>query len=206
MRCHSHEVQRDQTTRDRSTTLPQPASMAAELQQFLVDLKLEQYFLPCLRAGIRNWEAFMDITESEFDALNMNLGHRRKIQRAIARRKFWPNHRPLPTPAELRQHMQYLRRISRGIPPEQLEESYYSLRSSTQSPCSRSTTCSDGSDSRSLSTLEKSSMIRLYVTDLLQSRDDFFHRVCSNALACHNETALADVNKNRNPQPKSLGI
>jgi hypothetical protein len=180
--------------------------MAAELQQFLVDLNLERYFLPCLPAGIQNWEAFMDITESEFDALNMNLGHRRKIQRAIARRKFWPDHRPLPTSAELRQHMQCLRGIPREIFPEQLEESYYSIRGSTQSPYSCSTTCSDGSDSRSLSTLEKSSMIRLYVADLLKSRDDCFHRVCSNALACHNGTALADANKSRNPQRKSFGI
>jgi hypothetical protein len=180
--------------------------MAAELHQFIAELNLEQYFLPCLHAGILNWEAFIDITESEFTALNMRLGHRRKIQRAIARRKLWPDHRPLPSPAELRQHMQYLRRISRGVAPELLEESYYSLRSSTQSPWSQSTSCSNESDSRSLSTLEKNSMIRFYVADLLQSRDDFFHRVRANALTRHLETALADGNRSRSPQPTGFGI
>lgn len=43
------------------------------------------------------------MTESDFDALNIRLGDRRKLQREIARRQFWPENSPLPTPDELRE-------------------------------------------------------------------------------------------------------
>ena len=72
--------------------------MAAELQQFLVDLNLERYFPPCLPAGIQNWEAFMDITESEFDALNMNLGVGSAVQASLRIRQIsltGPFHSPI---------------------------------------------------------------------------------------------------------------
>ena len=42
------------------------------------------------------------VTESGFDALNIRLGDRRKLQREIARRQLWPENSPLPTPDELR--------------------------------------------------------------------------------------------------------
>jgi hypothetical protein len=43
------------------------------------------------------------VAESDFDALDIRLGDRRKLQREIARRQFWPENSPLPTPDELRQ-------------------------------------------------------------------------------------------------------
>jgi hypothetical protein len=147
-------------------------SMAAELQQFLVTLDLEQHFLPCLQAGIQTWEAFINVTEPEFDALHIRRGHRRRIQREIARRRLWPDSRPLPTSAEqLRQYTQDLRRMSRGIGSEHIEESFYALRSFTQSPWS-STSSSTESEARSvLSTHEKSKTIRQHVADLLRPRE-----------------------------------
>ncbi|PMD40548.1 hypothetical protein L207DRAFT_341045 [Hyaloscypha variabilis F] len=146
--------------------------MAAELQQFLATLDLEQYFLPCLQAGIQTWEAFINVTEPEFNALHIRRGHRRRIQREIARRRLWPDSRPLPTSAEqLRQHTQDLRRMSRGIGSEHIEESFYALRSFTQSPWS-STSSSTESEARSvLSTHEKSKTIRQHVADLVRPRE-----------------------------------
>jgi len=42
------------------------------------------------------------VTESDFEALNIRLGDRRKLQREIARRQLWPENSPLPTSDELR--------------------------------------------------------------------------------------------------------
>lgn len=44
------------------------------------------------------------MAESDFDALDIRLGDRRKLQREIARRQLWPDGSPLPTPDELREH------------------------------------------------------------------------------------------------------
>ena len=43
------------------------------------------------------------MTESNFNALNIRLGDRRKLQRELARRQLWPENSPLPNnPDELR--------------------------------------------------------------------------------------------------------
>jgi len=155
-----------------------PTSMAAELQHFLTGLDLAQYFLPCLQHGIQTWEAFINTTEAEYDTLDIRRGHRRRIQREIARRKAWPDNRPLPTTAEeLRQHTQGLRRISRGIGPEHIEQDYYAIRSST-SPWSPSTSSSTESDAKSDLLIRENSMrIRQYAADLLRPRDAVFSSV-----------------------------
>ena len=44
------------------------------------------------------------MTESDFDALEIRLGDRRKLQREIARRQSWPANSPLPTSDELREY------------------------------------------------------------------------------------------------------
>ncbi|KAH9204029.1 hypothetical protein DL95DRAFT_398847, partial [Leptodontidium sp. 2 PMI_412] len=121
--------------------------MAAELRQILVELGLGQYFPNCLRAGFRNWESLSYITEVQLAAINFRLGHRRKLQREIARRQLqWPDHRPLPTALDLQQQLQSSYRNPLRAYPELLEESYYSLASTPQSPWSRETCSSDDTD------------------------------------------------------------
>ena len=48
------------------------------------------------------------MAESDFDALDIRLGDRRKLQRGIARRQLWPEDSPLPTPDELREYKFHL--------------------------------------------------------------------------------------------------
>jgi hypothetical protein len=99
--------------------------MAAALRQILMELGLEQYFPNCLRAGFHNWESLSHITEAQLAAINFGLGHRRKLQREIARRRFqWPDHRPLPLALELQEQTQVLYRTTLGANPELLEESW----------------------------------------------------------------------------------
>jgi hypothetical protein len=89
-----------------------------------VELGLEQYFPYCLRAGFHNWESLSHITEAQLAAINFRLGHRRKLQREIARRRLqWPDHRPLPTALELQEQTQVLHGPALGVNPELLSES-----------------------------------------------------------------------------------
>jgi hypothetical protein len=44
------------------------------------------------------------VAESDFEALDIRLGDRRKLQREIARRQLWPENSPLPTSDELREY------------------------------------------------------------------------------------------------------
>jgi hypothetical protein len=119
-------------------------SSESELERSLRDLGLEQYLSNCLRAGIQSWQSLSTITEAELIAIGIRVGHRRKLQRAVARGLLWPDNRPLPTASELSQHRQDLRRLTRGrIDSELLEEDYYSLASTIQSPWSRESFSND---------------------------------------------------------------
>jgi hypothetical protein len=112
--------------------------MTTELERILAELGLRQYLADCLTAGFGDWEALSNITESDLDNLNIRLGHRRKLQREIARRYLWPDDKPLPTPEELQQHAQSLAHQTL-LPriPGMSEESNGLLTSSTRSPYSR---------------------------------------------------------------------
>jgi hypothetical protein len=139
-----------------------------ELERSLRDLGLEQYLSNCLRAGIQSWQSLSTITEEELIAIGIRVGHRRKLQRAVARGLLWPDNRPLPTASELTQHRQDLRRLTRGrIDPELLEENYYSLASSVQSPWSRESFSNDTDGSS-----EDGTSIR--VTDVLRTSSRLF--------------------------------
>merc|ERR1711939_1166256 len=46
------------------------------------------------------WDTLTDIQESDFDALNVKLGHRRKLQRAIADYRGIPYERVIGSPAQ----------------------------------------------------------------------------------------------------------
>ena len=71
------------------------------LEQGLASLGMEQYLPACQRAGL-TWDSLSQLAESDFDELNIALGHRRKLQRAFARSSSWPDNMPLPTAKELK--------------------------------------------------------------------------------------------------------
>lgn len=56
----------------------------SELEDILTELGLNQYLDEFIEQGFDSWQIVLDITESDFDALGVKLGHRRKIQRKIA--------------------------------------------------------------------------------------------------------------------------
>jgi len=70
--------------------------MAEELENILTEIGLDQYLEPFKSAGFYDWQALCTITESELAALNVLRGHRRRLQREIARRSGHSNEKPLP--------------------------------------------------------------------------------------------------------------
>ncbi|KAF2759323.1 hypothetical protein EJ05DRAFT_527525 [Pseudovirgaria hyperparasitica] len=66
------------------------------LRDRLDQLGLSAYFEELVAEGFDTWETILDITESDLNALGFKLGHRRKLQRAIAEtRPHYPD-RVLP--------------------------------------------------------------------------------------------------------------
>lgn len=55
-----------------------------ELKDILRELGLSRYLHAFLEEGFDTWFTILDIKESDFDALGVKLGHRRKLQRKIA--------------------------------------------------------------------------------------------------------------------------
>jgi len=99
--------------------------MAAEIEQMLKDLGLQQYRSDFWQAGLDNWEAICKITDSELAVICIRLGHRRKLQREVARRLLWPDFKPLPTTEEL---LLLLQHNEQGR--ENIREDYFTLPSS----------------------------------------------------------------------------
>lgn len=58
--------------------------MAQHLEVVFRELGISQYLDAFVDQGFDSWETILDITESDLDALNVKLGHRRKLQRRIA--------------------------------------------------------------------------------------------------------------------------
>ncbi|KAF9879255.1 hmg box protein [Colletotrichum karsti] len=58
--------------------------MAQELESIFAELGISQYLDAFVEQGFDTWETILDITESDLDALQVKLGHRRKLQRRIA--------------------------------------------------------------------------------------------------------------------------
>jgi hypothetical protein len=71
--------------------------MAEELENILTVIGLEQYLETFKSAGFYDWPALCTITESELAALNVLRGHRRRLQREIARRSGYADQKPLPS-------------------------------------------------------------------------------------------------------------
>ncbi|KAH8731470.1 hypothetical protein GQ44DRAFT_722439 [Phaeosphaeriaceae sp. PMI808] len=68
----------------------------SDLRQQLARLGLAQYFDAFTAEGFDTWETVLDITESDLSLLSVKLGHRRKLQRAIAESRGQTSDRPLP--------------------------------------------------------------------------------------------------------------
>ncbi|KAF2499378.1 hypothetical protein BU16DRAFT_269122 [Lophium mytilinum] len=65
-----------------------------DLGERLERLGLSQYLDAFVAEGFDTWETILDITESDLGALNVKLGHRRKLQRAIAETRGQYHDRP----------------------------------------------------------------------------------------------------------------
>ena len=57
----------------------------ADLQSILTWLEMPQYLDRFLQAGFDSWQVLCEITEHDLEVLNVELGHRRKLQMEIAR-------------------------------------------------------------------------------------------------------------------------
>lgn len=69
-----------------------------ELAEIFNELGISQYLNEFLEQGFDTWETILDITESDFDALGVKLGHRRKLQRKIANSRGISADRALSSP------------------------------------------------------------------------------------------------------------
>ncbi|KAH8596604.1 hypothetical protein B0O99DRAFT_102874 [Bisporella sp. PMI_857] len=67
----------------------------AELRVILQNLGLQEYFDCFIQNGFDSWDSFIDISEADLTVLDVKLGHRRKLQREIARRLGHPVKEPL---------------------------------------------------------------------------------------------------------------
>jgi hypothetical protein len=68
-----------------------------ESADILAELGLSMYLQDFLEQGFDDWYTILDIKESDFDALGVKLGHRRKLQRRIANWKWLSSGRALET-------------------------------------------------------------------------------------------------------------
>ncbi|KAL2070422.1 hypothetical protein VTL71DRAFT_13448 [Oculimacula yallundae] len=78
--------------------------MISEVEEVLSLLGLQHHLHRFLQNGFDDWETLSRITESDFAFLEIPRGHRRKLQRAIARRHLWPDLEPLPSPDSLHKY------------------------------------------------------------------------------------------------------
>ncbi|CZR59466.1 uncharacterized protein PAC_09358 [Phialocephala subalpina] len=74
----------------------------AQVEDILETVGMQRYSSAFLEAGFDNLESLSQIREIDFLKLNVRLGDRRKLQRAIARRQSWPDLAPLPIPKQNR--------------------------------------------------------------------------------------------------------
>lgn len=70
-----------------------------ELADIFAELGISNYLHDFIEQGFDTWETILDIKESDFDALGVKLGHRRKIQRRIANSRGLSADRALDSPS-----------------------------------------------------------------------------------------------------------
>ncbi|KAL8690745.1 MAG: hypothetical protein Q9218_003887, partial [Villophora microphyllina] len=56
----------------------------ADLKAFLAPMGLGQYYERLVEAGFDKWETILDITEDDLENLDVQRGHRRRLQQEIA--------------------------------------------------------------------------------------------------------------------------
>ncbi|KAH7410852.1 hypothetical protein BKA64DRAFT_638510 [Cadophora sp. MPI-SDFR-AT-0126] len=88
--------------------------MAGELENVLTRLGLQEYLRLFQNAGYDTWDALSQITESQLAVLNVKLGHRRRLQREIARSRCWPDDDPLWMDSERDQRIKEWQEQGRG--------------------------------------------------------------------------------------------
>ncbi|TVY30441.1 High mobility group protein 20A [Lachnellula hyalina] len=69
-----------------------------ELVDIFAELGISHYLEDFIDQGFDTWDTILDITESDFDALGVKLGHRRKLQRKIANSRGLSSDRALASP------------------------------------------------------------------------------------------------------------
>ncbi|TVY94544.1 High mobility group protein 20A [Lachnellula willkommii] len=69
-----------------------------ELGEIFAELGISHYLNDFIEQGFDTWDTILDITESDFDALGVKLGHRRKLQRKIANSRGLSSDRALASP------------------------------------------------------------------------------------------------------------
>jgi hypothetical protein len=69
------------------------------LGDIFAELGISQYLQDFLDQGFDTWDTILDITESDFDALGVKLGHRRKLQRKIANSRGFSSDSALASPS-----------------------------------------------------------------------------------------------------------
>jgi hypothetical protein len=67
-----------------------------ELEAVFAELGMSHYLSDFIGQGFDSWHAILDIVESDFDALGVKLGYRRKLQRNIASWMGLPSNQVLP--------------------------------------------------------------------------------------------------------------
>ncbi|CZS94746.1 hypothetical protein WAI453_013421 [Rhynchosporium graminicola] len=69
-----------------------------DLATIFAELGISHYLHDFVEQGFDTWDTILDITESDFDALGVKLGHRRKLQRKIANARGLSSDRALASP------------------------------------------------------------------------------------------------------------
>ena len=156
--------------------------MTSEVRELLDSLGLKSYLPRFLQTGFDDWEALSNILESDLALLGIPLGHRRKLQREIARRHLWPDSEHLPSTVELQRHedrliAEILRLAAYGCPEKHCFGSTYTATT----PSHFSTTpvsehkCAHPSISACAEELLKG--IKRLTANLLSSESSFSHAV-----------------------------
>jgi hypothetical protein len=80
-----------------------PLEIIMDMEVVFSWLGLSQYLERLIQAGFDSWDMVMEITEEDLEALNIELGHRRKLQKEIAKsrklaERSHHNHDYFPSP------------------------------------------------------------------------------------------------------------
>jgi hypothetical protein len=74
------------------------------LEAIFAELGISHYLSDFIEQGFDTWDCILDITELDFDALGVKLGHRRKLQRKIASSRGLSPNETLPPPTRNTPH------------------------------------------------------------------------------------------------------